>query len=56
MSLKPVIGVIVEVDKPEYDKLVRVAEKVEVLKRLYEKNKYISTAEIVAVLEIKEEE
>lgn len=47
-------GVIVELQKAEYDKLLRDSERIEIIKRMYANNDYVSTKDIATVLDIKE--
>lgn len=44
----------VSVPKPEYENLVRDSEKIETLKRLIKSSKYVTTGEVMAILEIEE--
>ena len=54
MAYSPLIsgGVVVEVPKSEYEKLVQKAERVDVVERLVAANEYVSTKDIVAILGI----
>lgn len=54
MSYSPLItgGVVVEVPRSEFEKLVQKAERVDVVERLVSVNEYISTKDIVAILGI----
>ena len=54
MSYKPIMsgGVAVEVDKNEYEKLVRDSEKIAAVKRFIESSDYPTIKEISAILDI----
>ena len=56
MSYSPIMtgGVIVEVPKIEYAELIRESEQLAAIKRLVEKNGYIGTSDIIAILGIEE--
>ena len=54
MAYNPIFtgGVIVEVPKAEYEKLVRCAEKVAAVERYIARSSYPNTSEIEAILDI----
>lgn len=58
MAYKPIMsgGVIVEVDKAEYEELVRKAERITVVERLLLESKYATVRDILAVLGIENKE
>lgn len=51
-----IYGIIVEVPKCDYDDLLRASEKLETIKRLITANTYVSTSDLLAILDIKKEE
>lgn len=58
MSYKPVMtgGVVVEVNKDEFEKLVRESEKIAAVERLINENRYTTTNDIAIILGIERKE
>lgn len=45
---------VVEVPRPEYEKLVRESERNDIIRSLVHKNKYISTEDLKTILDVEE--
>lgn len=57
MSYAPVVsgGVIIEVPKSEFEKLVRASERIATVERYVKSASYVSADDILSILDIKKE-